>query len=244
MEKTKLIKRDIRMKIWRLMDERGISRFPKPVYGRIPNFVGAKVAAEKLMNLPEFLDAETVKVNPDSPQMEVRAGVLRAGKRLVMPSPRLRRGFLIVDPDNIPSSLFREASSIRGAFRYGRPCALKNLPEIDLIVTGSVAVSKDGVRVGKGGGYSELEYAILRDLKLVSEETPVITTVHDIQIIESAPREEHDLIVDIIVTPSRLMRINRRFQQPKGLIWRLVTSEHLSEMPILSELKRLLTEEQ
>ena len=58
---------------------------------------------------------------------------------------------------------FREASTIRGAFRLGRPVSPEKMDPIDLIVAGSVAVTKEGARVGKGGGYSDLEYAMGRE---------------------------------------------------------------------------------
>ena len=47
-------------------------RFPRPVHHRIPNFVNADRAADRLAQLPEFVAARTVKVNPDTPQKRVR----------------------------------------------------------------------------------------------------------------------------------------------------------------------------
>lgn len=234
-----LVKERIRRRIWSLLEERGVSRFPKPAFGRIPNFVGAEVAALKLADQAEFEDAEVVKVNPDSPQRTVRRLVLRRGKLLIMPSPRLSRGFIILNPDRIPDRAIDRASSIRGAFNYGELCPLRSLPKVDLVVAGSVAVSKSGVRIGKGGGYSEMEYAILRELNLVGEETPIFTTVHDLQVIDEAPLEPHDLTVDAIITPTRIIRVMRRMPRPKGIIWEEITREHLMRMPILSELKRI-----
>lgn len=223
------------------MEDSGVSRFPKPVEGRIPNFEGSERAAQRLFSLPEFQSAGVVKVNPDSPQSHVRRGVLLSGKLLVMPSPRLRRGFLLLDPKKIHKRSLAEVSTIRGAFKHGRVCPLEEMPKVDLIVAGSVAVSRDGVRVGKGGGYSEIEYGVLRELGLVDEETPVFTTVHDVQIIDWAPREEHDLIVDAIVTPSRVVRVERKYPQPKGILWEKLNVRELEVMPVLKELKTALS---
>ena len=36
------------------------------------------------------------------------------------------------------------------------------IPHLDMLVLGSVAVSESGLRIGKGEGYADLEYAILR----------------------------------------------------------------------------------
>lgn len=232
-------KEALRRRIWKLMEESGVSRFPRPVIGRIPNFEGSERAAIDLAGQPEFQSARVVKVNPDSPQIPVRRISLSRGKLLIMPSPRLRAGFLVLDPDVIPRSAVGGASTIRGAFRYGRPLGIEDLPRIDLIVAGSVATSADGARVGKGGGYSEIEYGILRELGLVEEETPIFTTVHDVQVVDEVPVEDHDFAVDVIITPTRVIRVKRRRPQPGGIIWDKITSDMLEKMPILRELKSL-----
>ena len=228
-----LEKQRIREGIWRLLEEKGVTRFPRPVFGRIPNFHGAKEAAQRLVATEEFRASRVAKVNPDAPQNPVRKLILDAGKRLIMPTPRLRRGFLLLDPEMIPRSLHREAATIRGAFRLGRSLSLDELPHVDLIVCGSVAVTPQGLRIGKGGGYSEFEYAILREVGVIMEETPIATTVHRLQIVAKAPREEFDFTVDIIATPTRLLRATGRRFRPEGILWDRVSEERLKEIPLL-----------
>jgi 5-formyltetrahydrofolate cyclo-ligase len=206
MERTSLAKDEIRMKVWRLMEERGIATFPKPIFHRIPNFLGAEKAAQRLKELPEYKEAKTIFSNPDSPQRPVREMALRDGKILVMATPRLRQGFLLLDPSVIPSSRISEASSIRGAFKHGRfikPSEVK----VNLFVAGSVAVSQDGGRLGKGTAYSDQEYDILKKTNSLASEALVVTTVHDVQIVEKFPRDEWDVPVDVIVTPTRVIRV-------------------------------------
>jgi 5-formyltetrahydrofolate cyclo-ligase len=99
-----LSKDDIRRRIWFLMEEKGVARFPRPVYGRIPNFAGSEVAAQKLAEQREFKQAKVVKVNPDSPQKMVRYLTLISGKTLIMPTPKLKHGFLLLNPNEIPKS--------------------------------------------------------------------------------------------------------------------------------------------
>merc|ERR1719229_288626 len=92
----------IRKRVWDYMEEHDIAANPRPVHHRIPNFVGAELTAKQVELLPEFQRARWVKVNPDSPQKEVRLAVLRAGKMLMVPQPRLRTGFFsVLDPSKI-----------------------------------------------------------------------------------------------------------------------------------------------
>jgi 5-formyltetrahydrofolate cyclo-ligase len=201
-----LEKEEIRMRVWRLMEEKDIARVPRPAFHRIPNFVGAEKAARRLGGLSECKAAKTLFCNPDSPQRPVREMALRDGKVLVMATPRLKKGFLILEPSTIPRDGIPRASTIRGAFKHGSIVEPSEV-RVDLFVAGSVAVSLDGGRLGKGTGYSDREYAILRDSGGLASGALVVTTVHDVQVFEEIPRDEWDVRVDVIVTPTRIIRV-------------------------------------
>ncbi|KSW11777.1 5-formyltetrahydrofolate cyclo-ligase [Pyrodictium occultum] len=231
-------KQKIREQVWRLLEERGVAAFPRPVYGRIPNFLGAREAAARLAETPEWKRARVVKVNPDAPQKWVRLAALREGKLVVMASPRLREGFLLLDPGEIPSTLYEKAATIRGAFQLGRRITideLRSMGGIDLVVAGSVAVDRRGRRVGKGEGYAEIEYGVMRGLGLIDENTPVATTIHDLQLVSHIPREPYDLAVDIVATPTRLIRFEAA-EKPPGIIWDMLPCKKFREIPVLQEL--------
>ena len=206
--------------------------------GRIPNVRDADAAAERLAQTPEWQAARVVKVNPDAPQRGVRFRALRQGKVLLMPTPRLRSGFWLVDPATIAPNQYFAASSIRGATTLGREIPLDELPAIDLLVFGSVAVAPDGDRVGKGEGFAELEFATLRTLGRVPPEVPIATTVHDAQVVESIPHEPFDVTLDLICTPTRTLRVAARAGRPNGILWSALPPERRAEMPILEELYR------
>jgi 5-formyltetrahydrofolate cyclo-ligase len=227
-----------RKRIWQLLEERKLARFPRPVRGRIPNFAGSEEAARRLAALPEFEAARVVKVNPDAPQRMVRYAALKAGKTLLTPTPRLREGFLCLQPSAIPSGKLLEAASIAGAARYGRAVALPEIPAIDLLVVGSVAVSEAGARAGKGEGYGELEYAMLRMFGKVTPETPVVTSIHEAQLVDELPFEPFDVPVDLIVTPERTIRTDARQPKPDRIYWDLLPDEKLEAIPLLQELAR------
>ncbi len=230
------VKGEIRRRIWRLLEERGVARFPKPIFGRIPNFVGAEEAAVRLKLLPEYERAGVIFCNPDSPQRPVRLMALRDGKTVVMATPRLRRGLLMLEPGRIPSYAFSEASTIRGAFRWGRSVKPWDV-NIDMKVVGSVAVSPDGGRLGKGHGYSDLEYAILLECGAIGEETPIVTTVHELQIVDRIPMGPYDVPVDVIVTPKRCIRTETPYKRPSGIDWSLVDGRVMNEIPILRDVR-------
>ncbi len=234
---VKEYKNRIRKRVWDLLEKNNVARFPRPVYGRIPNFEGVDAAALRITKLEEWINARVVKFNPDSPQKPLRRLALLSGKIIVMATPRLREGFLLVDPRSIPPGKISYASSIRGAFIYGRRIGLREIPPVDLIVTGCVAVDKRGARLGKGGGYAELEYAILRELGLVSDDTPIVTTIHDLQLVDYIPLEPHDLTVDVAATPTRLLVFKGVKQRPKGIIWELLGEK--ARLKVFEELRRI-----
>lgn len=198
----------------------------------------ADAAAERLAQTPEWQAASVVKVNPDAPQRGVRFRALRQGKVLLMPTPRLREGFLLLDPARIPTNRWFAASSITGAFELAQPVGLNALPHINLLVFGCVAVTAAGDRVGKGAGYAELEFAVLRTLGRVPADVCIATTVHDAQVVEDIPREAFDVAVDVVCTPTRTLRAQQRGRRPAGVLWDHLPAERRGEMPILEELYR------
>jgi 5-formyltetrahydrofolate cyclo-ligase len=231
------IKNKLRSEIWNSLEEHNLARFPRPVYDRIPNFAGAEKAAVRIRELKEFIEADVVKVNPDAPQAYVRQIVLEEGKTLLMPTRRISAGFLRLDSKRIPQQMIRKAISISGAFKMGQRITVSKLPTVDLIIAGSVAVSLEGGRIGKGEGYSEIEYGVLRESGLVDDKVRIATTVHDCQLVDAFPVERHDLPVDYVLPPTKLYETKTRLSRPKGIYWELVTPEMLRKIPVLAEVR-------
>ena len=234
-------KAETREKIWRILERERVALFPG-AHGRIPNFKGANEAAHLLSTLPEWQRALHIKVNPDSPQRPVRHLALSSGKTIYMAVPRLREKecFIKLDPSKISPKNIPEASTIKGAFRFGFPVHPKEIPQIDLIVAGSVAVNRRGSRIGKGGGYSDLEYAIGREFGFVEEDVVIVTTVHPSQIVdEDLPETDHDFRIDFIVTPDEVIPTHRVDGRPRGIIRGHLTEQKISEIPILKEILSL-----
>lgn len=229
-----MTKEDLRRKVWQLLEQNGVQRFPG-TGGRIPNFIGAERAAARLGELAVWKKARTIKINPDAPQLPVRRQALLDGKILYMAVPRLRteKCFLEVDPKRLGrrSTL---AASIIGAAKYGRLVSVRELRPIDLIVCGSVGVRRDGTRVGKGGGFADLEYALLREEGKVKETTPVVTTVHPLQIVaDKVAMLAHDIPLDFLVTPFEVVATRPAYPRPRGIYWDLLRAGIIEAIPSL-----------
>jgi 5-formyltetrahydrofolate cyclo-ligase len=246
----------IRKRIWDMMEEKDIARYPRPVHHRIPNFVGADVAARLLTTLPEYRHAKCVKVNPDTPQRPVRHAVLNDGKLLLTPQPRLRTGFFskldMAELNNRLASPVKveDCTTSKGVAQYGTPVTLNDQSyTVDLVVVGSTAVCPTtGARVGKGEGFAELEWGILSaQANLNPFTTLVVTTVHDEQVVpdmmrssevDAAALTKHDVPVDIIVTPTRIIRVSNRLPKPTGgIFWDLLSPQKLAQIRVLRQLK-------
>jgi 5-formyltetrahydrofolate cyclo-ligase len=221
------------------MEREGVARFPG-ARGRIPNFIGAEEAASLLSQMEVWQRAKTIKSNPDLPQRPLRESALRDGKRVYMAVPRLRdkRCFVELDPAQIKGNE-RSASTIKGAFRMGRLVNLEDMRRVDLIVAGSVAVNEEGGRVGKGGGYSDLEFGLAREAGIIGEETPILTTVHPLQVVQDEiEMKVHDIPVDFIVTQDRVIATHHKLKKPDGVYWDMLKEEMLQTIPVLKDKKK------
>lgn len=233
-----MTKQPLRDRVWDDLESSGVARFPFPPHDRIPNFAGAADAADRLAAW--LADPpETLKANPDAPQLPYRRRALRDGAVLYVAQPRLRdeEPFLRLDPAEIPPDELDRAPTVSHADDYATPVGPDAVPDLDLIVCGSVAVDEAGGRVGKGEGFSDLEFAVLAELGAVSEDTLVATTVHERQVLESVPRDAHDVPMDLVVTPERVIETETAYDRPAGIDWSLVDDEQVRETPVLSSLR-------
>src|SRR5579862_2547873 len=228
----------LRQEVWTAMRAAKVARFPGAA-GRIPNFTGAEAAAERLRGLPAWQAARTVKSNPDSAQWPVRQRALEDGKTVYMAVPRLAEPepFFALDPAHL-SEPPRKAASISGATRSARRVTLHSLSPVDLVVVGCVAASADGARLGKGGGFADLEFALATAAGLIGPDTTAVTTVHELQVLEpgTIPLTSHDVPVDFIITPERIIDCRSRHgpRPASGIRWDDLTEEKIAAIPLLA----------
>jgi 5-formyltetrahydrofolate cyclo-ligase len=232
----------LREEVWAALTEARAARFPGARH-RISNFVGAEAAAERLRATPEWARAATLKANPDSAQLPVRQRALEDGRTVYMAVPRLAEPdpFFLLDPDHLTDPP-RKAASIAGASRSARRVAVAELEPVDLVVTGCVAVGVDGARLGKGGGFADLEFALAAAAGLIGPTTLVVTTVHELQVRATGaiPTAAHDAPVDLVVTPERVIdcRPHRGARPTDGIRWSELTEEKIAAIPLLAALRR------
>ncbi|MEU4604025.1 5-formyltetrahydrofolate cyclo-ligase [Kribbella sp. NPDC023972] len=73
----------------------------------------------------------------------------------------------------------------------------------DLVICPAVAVARDGVRLGRGGGSYD------RALARVRPGTPIWAAVYDAEVVEALPADEHDQPVHAALTPNQLILLRR-----------------------------------
>ncbi len=232
-------KQKLREEVWAALADAGAERFPG-ARGRIPNFVGAEQAAERLRGLGVLAPGQGAKANPDAPQWPVRQRLLEDGHAVIMAAPRLAtdQPFLLLEPERLEVSP-RKASSIKGAGEHARVLEIEKAPSVGLVVVGCVAVDRTGRRLGKGGGFADLEYAIAREAGLIEERTLVATTVHPRQVVEEGriPVTAHDVALDVIVTADEVIRCERDERRGGRLVWEELTEEKIAAIPLLARLR-------
>ena len=123
--------------------------------------------------------------------------------------------------------------------QHGQLVAVDEMSPIALVVVGCVAVSRDGGRTGKGAGFADLELGLLRQRGLIQADTPIVTTVHALQIVPSAelPMRAHDWYLTWIVTPDNAIATAARHLQPPGLLWEDLRPEQLATIPVLRSMR-------
>jgi 5-formyltetrahydrofolate cyclo-ligase len=234
----------LREEVWAELTAARVTRFPGAA-GRIPNFTGAEAAAERLRATAEWRRARTIKANPDSPQLPVRQRALEDGKTVYMAVPRLAGAdpFFLLDPDHLADSP-RQAASISGATRSARRVPVSGLAPVDLVVSGCVAAGEDGSRLGKGGGFADLEFAVASAAGLIDAGTPVVTTVHEMQLRPAGviPVTDHDVRLDLVVTAERTIDCRsgggaRSSGSAADIRWDELTEEKIAAIPLLAELR-------
>ena len=236
----------LRQRIWTTLQQQAAVR--RDPTGHIPNFIGADKAADRLAQTNLWQQAQVIKCNPDSPHAPVRQRAIAEGKCLYMAVPKLTRPdcFVEVTLESLQAQAATptQGATMKGALTYGRPVAFDAMGPIDLVIVGCVAAATGGGRTGKGAGFADLELAMLRQRGLIADDTPIVTTVHDLQLVDNAelPMEPHDWALDLIVTPTRTLATHSRHPKPAGIDWSSLRPDQIASIPVLQTWPRSHTD--
>ncbi|MGH3913661.1 MAG: 5-formyltetrahydrofolate cyclo-ligase [Pseudonocardiaceae bacterium] len=225
-------KQAVRERVWDRLHRAGASTDP---YGHIPDFTGSAAAAGQLATLLAWRQARVLKANPDQAQLPVRGRALGEGKLVYMAVPKLADPlpFFRLDPAQLGDGAEALAAHRMAATRAPK-VAIAEMHPIDLVVCGSVAVNRDGVRLGKGAGYSDIEVALLTEAGLIGPRTTIVTTVHPLQVLdEPLPHDEHDFTVDYLVTPDEIIPCGPP-HRPTGLVRTTLDPDKIATIPVLA----------
>jgi 5-formyltetrahydrofolate cyclo-ligase len=162
----------------------------------------SQAIASQLMALPAYAAAGSILVTlPFRSEWDsalVARAALAAGKRVIVPRVDVEARMLTLHA--IDSLEHAVAPGYRGISEPRADAPQVAPHEISLALVPGVAFDAEGRRLGYGGGYYD------RLLPLVGPEVPRIAGAYDLQVVDRVPAAAHDHAVDVIVTPTRLLR--------------------------------------
>lgn len=210
----------------------------------IADFEGSDAAVARLTSHRCYRDSECLFITPDNCIEQLRHQALIDGKRVLMTSYSIKRGFWLLDPARIDPAWYRYAATLDGMERVAVPLTLAQiaatLPRLGCLVTGTGAINEDGVRFGKGHGFFDAEWGMLHRIGKVDATTPVAAVVHDCQVLgETLIPEIFDTVADAIFTPTRTIEVSQPHKPACGIVWDLLDPQMLATIPPLQELRAL-----
>jgi 5-formyltetrahydrofolate cyclo-ligase len=131
------------------------SRFHYNFAEFIADFHDSDRAIDRLMAHRFYRDANLVFITPDNCLEQFRYRTLLDGKRILMTTYAITRGFWLLDPRSFPSNKYLYAATLDGMERFGTPVTLeqikRDLPVVDYMITGTGAINEVGIRFGSAG---------------------------------------------------------------------------------------------
>ena len=142
---------------------------------------------ERIQKLSAWQNADSVLLFVPTAHEPDISSLMNQGKRVSLPRFNEQRGQY--------EACVVSGELVAGRFGIQEPgasCAVATA--LDLVVAPGVAFALDGSRLGRGKGYYD---RLLAQLKAVK-----IGVCFDWQIVQTIPRDSHDVLMDHIVTPT------------------------------------------
>lgn len=229
-----MTKEELRRQMRNRLHQIGAILYPDAGRG-VPMFRGVDEATNLLRSLRIWRQACSVYIGFAPSTLPLRRAALEEGKTVYTHLPGLRdkRCFLELNRKYFGKNYLRAATR-RGAVRYARRVSPLETDVLDLFVYGSMAVALDGGRLGAGGGWDDLSYGLFRAARRAVDFTPVVTLVHNEQLLtEKIPMFLHDVPTDVVVTPTNVFSTMTVYSRPTGILWRCITDAQRRRIPAL-----------
>jgi 5-formyltetrahydrofolate cyclo-ligase len=155
----------------------------------------AAAVTERLLALPEVSTARVVAayvgVGTELPTLPLLDALRARGVRVLLP--------VLLPDDGLAWGTYDGtlAPGRRGLMEP--PAAGASLSDADVVVVPGVAYDRSGRRLGRGGGSYDLALAAV-------VRAPVVGLALDGEVVDEVPVEPHDRRVDVVVTPTRVLR--------------------------------------
>lgn len=158
---------------------------------------------ERLLQLPEYSRAETVlgymNFGSEFASELWVARVLADGKRLVLPKVNRHTNTLdLYRVDDLKSQLASGLWGIREPV-IERCKRLSEINEVEFVLLPGIAFSRDGARLGYGGGFYD------KLLAHAPHRPTLVTAAYGLQIVARIPQEATDVRVEWIVTQEEII---------------------------------------
>ncbi len=220
------------------------SRFHYDFGEFITDFVGSDQAVDALMGHRFYRDANLLFITPDNCLEQLRYRSLLDGKRILMTTYSIKRGFWLLDPAQIPADKLLYAATLDGMERVGEALTLTDIrnrfKSVDYMITGTGAINEEGIRFGKGHGFFDAEWGMLYRIGVIGSATPAAAVVHDCQVLrETLHPEVFDTVVDVIFTPTRIIEVAGPHKPTCGIVWNLLDRKMFDTIPPLQELREI-----
>ncbi|MGW8287483.1 MAG: 5-formyltetrahydrofolate cyclo-ligase [Desulfobulbales bacterium] len=194
--------------------------------------------AQKLRGLQIYRDAATIFATLDRSLHQARINCLVDGKNLIMPAPSIREGFYLLPSRSISFTDLPSAVTFKGLLKHGQ--LLKSL-DIDklfvmLLLTGSMAIDREGGRVGDGNGFFDLCCALLQEYKGLHPNWAAMTFVQEEQIFpKPLPQDPWDIQMGAAITQSSVHIFDQSPQKP-SIFWDMLSKDRIKRIDPLWKL--------
>jgi len=235
----------IREKVWNALRKVALpdSRFHYDFSEFIADFAGSDQATARLCDMDIYRNAKVIFITPDNCLEQLRSQAIKDKKVLLTTTYGIRRGFVELLPGQVPAGMEKYAILLDAVEKIGTYISLADIQKryrVDLLVTGGSAVTRDGVRAGKGHGFFDIEWVTLYSLGVANISTPIVDVVHDCQIVdEEFDLQPFDTLCDYIVTPTQVIHVPVPQKPTGGIYWDRLEAGMMEQISILSELREL-----